>query len=108
MALAPVRPRGPPPAQARTLDQLLDEPCPAHKDMRHTLRNCRDFKAMLTRDQFLMAQAAPPPPPPRNQSPQRPAGGNNQRFPDVNKEVNFILGGHGAYASKRQQKLEDR
>jgi len=35
-------------------------------------------------------------------------GGSNQRFPDVNREVNFILGGHGARASKRQQKLEDR
>ncbi|WVZ58726.1 hypothetical protein U9M48_008966 [Paspalum notatum var. saurae] len=108
MAPASVRPRGPPPAPARTLNQLLDEPCPAHKDMRHTLRNCRDFKAMLTHGQFPTPQPTPPPPPPRNQPPQRPKGGNNQRFPDVNKEVNFILGGHRAYASKRQQKLEDR
>ncbi|WVZ63970.1 hypothetical protein U9M48_013558 [Paspalum notatum var. saurae] len=63
---------------------------------------------MLTRGQFPMPQPTPPPPQPRNQPPQRLNGGNNQRFPDVNTEVNFILGGHGAYASKRQQKLEDR
>ena len=76
--------------------------------MRHTLRHYRDFKAMLTRGQFPMVQAPPPPPPSRNQPPQRLAGGSNQCFPDINKEVNFILGGHGAYPSKRQQKLEDR
>jgi hypothetical protein len=28
----------------RTLDDILDAQCPYHKDMRHTLRNCRDFK----------------------------------------------------------------
>ncbi|WVZ76230.1 hypothetical protein U9M48_024219 [Paspalum notatum var. saurae] len=76
--------------------------------MRHTLRHCRDFKAMLTRGQFPTAQAPPPPPPTWNQPPQRLARGNNQHFPNVNKEVNFILGGHRAYSSKRQQKLEDR
>ncbi|WVZ97557.1 hypothetical protein U9M48_043083, partial [Paspalum notatum var. saurae] len=63
---------------------------------------------MLARGQFPMPQPTPPPPPPRNQPPQRPNGGNNQRFPAINRDVNFILGGHGALASKRQQKLEAR
>jgi hypothetical protein len=26
------------------LDDILDAQCPYHKDIRHTLRNCRDFK----------------------------------------------------------------
>ncbi|WVZ84679.1 hypothetical protein U9M48_031683 [Paspalum notatum var. saurae] len=77
VAPPPARPRGPPPAPTQTLDQLLDEPCPTHKDMRHTLRNCRDFKAMLARGQLPMPQPAPPPPPPQNQPPQRSNGGNN-------------------------------
>lgn len=63
---------------------------------------------MLNRGQFPTMQAPPPPLPPWNQLPQRPAGGSNQRFSNINKEVNFILGGHGAYTSKRRQKLEDQ
>jgi hypothetical protein len=43
---------GPPAARARdaprggvrTLDEILDSQCLYHKDMRHTLWNCRDFK----------------------------------------------------------------
>jgi hypothetical protein len=37
---ARVAPRG----GERTLDDILDAQCPYHKDMRHTLRNYRDFK----------------------------------------------------------------
>jgi hypothetical protein len=28
----------------QTLDEILDSQCPYHKDMCHTLQNCRDFK----------------------------------------------------------------
>jgi hypothetical protein len=38
------RARGAPRGGVRTLDKILDAQCPYHKDMRHTLRNCRDFK----------------------------------------------------------------
>jgi hypothetical protein len=38
------RARGAPRGSERTLDDILDAQCPYHKDMRHTLRNCRDFK----------------------------------------------------------------
>jgi hypothetical protein len=38
------RARGGPRGGEHTLDDILDAQCPYHKDMRHTLRNCRDFK----------------------------------------------------------------
>jgi hypothetical protein len=38
------RARGAPRGGEQTLDDILDAKCPYHKDMRHTLRNCRDFK----------------------------------------------------------------
>jgi hypothetical protein len=38
------RARGGPRGGEHTLDDILDAECPYHKDMRHTLRNCRDFK----------------------------------------------------------------
>jgi hypothetical protein len=38
------RARGAPRGGVRTLDEILDVQCPYHKDMRHTLWNCRDFK----------------------------------------------------------------
>jgi hypothetical protein len=38
------RARGAPRGGERTLDDILDAQCPYHKDMCHTLRNCRDFK----------------------------------------------------------------
>jgi hypothetical protein len=49
---------GPPGSRARgglrggehTLDDILDTQCPYHKDMRHTLRNCRDFKHSVGHD----------------------------------------------------------
>jgi hypothetical protein len=36
--------RGAPRGGEHTLDDILDAQCLYHKDMRHTLRNCRDFK----------------------------------------------------------------
>jgi hypothetical protein len=36
--------RGAPHEGERTLDDILDAQCPYHKDMHHTLWNCRDFK----------------------------------------------------------------
>jgi hypothetical protein len=39
-----VRARGAPHGGKRTLDDILKAQCPDHKDMCHTLRNCRDFK----------------------------------------------------------------
>jgi hypothetical protein len=38
------RARGAPRGGERTLDDILDAQCSYHKDMRHTLWNCRDFK----------------------------------------------------------------
>jgi hypothetical protein len=38
------RARGAPHRGVRTLDEILDSQCLYHKDMRHTLWNCRDFK----------------------------------------------------------------
>jgi hypothetical protein len=35
--------QGAPREGERTLDNILDSQCPYHKDMRHTLWNCRDF-----------------------------------------------------------------
>jgi hypothetical protein len=55
------RARGGPRGGERTLDDILDAQCPYHKDMRHTLRNCRDFKHSVGHDRPF--QPLPPPPP---------------------------------------------
>jgi hypothetical protein len=38
------RAHGAPHGGVQTLDEILDVQCLYHKYMRHTLRNCRDFK----------------------------------------------------------------
>jgi hypothetical protein len=55
------RARGPPHGGERTLDDILDAQCPYHKDMRHTLRNYRDFKHSVGNGRPF--QLLPPPPP---------------------------------------------
>jgi hypothetical protein len=55
------RARGGPRGGERTLDDILDTQCPYHKDMRHTLRNCRDFKHSIGHGRPF--QPLPPPPP---------------------------------------------
>jgi hypothetical protein len=57
----PSRARGGPHEGERTLDDILDAQCSYHKDMRHTLRNCRDFKHSVGNDRPF--QPLPPPPP---------------------------------------------
>jgi hypothetical protein len=92
------------------LDDILDAQCPYHKDMHHTLRNCRDFKHSVGNARPF--QPLPPPPPrggPREpRQPQQQEGGGGGAFPCVDGEVNFIFGKHGSKESKRQQKLNDR
>jgi hypothetical protein len=103
------RSRGAPHGGERTLDDILDTQCPYHKDMRHTLRNFRDFKHSVGNGRPF--QPLPPPPPqgapgePRQ--PQQQEGGGGGSFPRVDGEVNIIFGGHGSQESKRQQKLND-
>jgi hypothetical protein len=55
------RARGRPRRGERTLDDILDAQCPYHTDMRHTLRNCRDFKHSVGNGRPF--QPLPPPPP---------------------------------------------
>jgi hypothetical protein len=55
------RARGAPRGGERTLDDILDAQCPYHKDMRHTLRNCRNFKHSIRNGRPF--QPLPPPPP---------------------------------------------
>jgi hypothetical protein len=55
------RARGAPRGGERTLDDILDAQCPYHKDMRHTLRNCRDFKHSVGNGRPF--QPLPPTPP---------------------------------------------
>jgi hypothetical protein len=60
---------GPPTSRARggsrggerTLDDILDAQCPYHKDMRHTLWNCRDFKHSVGNGQPFQPLLPPPP-----------------------------------------------
>jgi hypothetical protein len=78
--------------------------------MRHTLRNCRDFKHSIGNDRPFQPL---PPPPPRGgpeepRQPQQQEGGGGGAFPRVDGELNVIFGGHGSQESKRQQKLNDR
>jgi hypothetical protein len=103
------RSQGAPRGGERTLDDILNAQCPYHKDTRHTLRNCRDFKHSVGNDRPFQPL---PPPPPRGgpgepQQPQQQEGGGGGAFPRVNGEVNVIFGRHGSQESKRQQKLND-
>jgi hypothetical protein len=102
--------RGAPRGGERTLDDILDAQCMYHKDMRHTLRNCRDFKHSVGNGRPFQPL---PPPPPRGgpgepRKPQQQEGGGGGAFLRVDEEVNVIFGGHGSQESKRQQKLNDR
>jgi hypothetical protein len=56
------------------LDDILNAQCPYHKDMRHTLRNCRDFKHSVGHGRPF--QPLPPPPPREDQNRNNP---NNRR-----------------------------
>jgi hypothetical protein len=104
------RARGAPRGGERILGDILDAQCPYHKDMRHTLRNCRDFKHSVGNGRPF--QPLPPPPPrggPREpRQPQQQEGGGGGALPRVDGEVNVIFDGHGSQESKRQQKLNDR
>jgi hypothetical protein len=104
------RARGGPRGGERTLDDILDAQCPYHKDMRHTLWNCRDFKHSVGHGRPFQPL---PPPPPRGEpgeprQPQQQEEGGGGAFPCVNREVNVIFGGHESQENKRQQKLNDR
>jgi hypothetical protein len=103
------RARGAPHGGERTLDDILDTQCPYHKDMCHTLRNCRDFKHSVGNDRPFQPL---PPPSPRGgpgepRQPQQQERGGGGAFPRVDGEVNVIFGEHGSQ-SKRQQNLNDR
>jgi hypothetical protein len=92
------RARGGPRGGERMLDDILDAQCPYHKDMRHTLLNCRDFKHSVEHDRPFQPL---PPPPPRGgpgepRQPQQQEEGGGGAFPCVDMEVNVIFGGHGS------------
>jgi hypothetical protein len=104
------RARGAPRGGKQTLDDIRDAQCPYHKDMRHTLRNCRDFKHSVGNGRPFQPL---PPPPPRGgpgepRQPQQQEGGGGGAFSRVDGEVNVIFSGHGFQENKRQQKLNDR
>jgi hypothetical protein len=84
-ARAHVAPRG----GVRTLDKNLDSQCPYHKDMQHTLRNCRDFKNSVGHGRPF--QPLPPPPPrgERNEprQPQQQEGGVTPRDPQTPRDA---------------------
>jgi hypothetical protein len=78
--------------------------------MRHTLRNCKDFKHSVGNGRPFQPL---PPPPPRGglgepRQPQQQEGGGGGAFPRVDGEVNVIFRGHGSQENRRQQKLNDR
>jgi hypothetical protein len=104
------RARGGPRGGERTLDDTLDAQCPYHKDMSHTLWNCRDFKHSVGNGRPF--QPLPPPPPRKGlgepRQPQQQEWGGGGAFPRVDGEVNVIFGGHGSQESKRKQKLNVR
>jgi hypothetical protein len=84
--------------------------CPYHKDMRHTPRNCRDFKHSVGHGRPFQPL---PPPPPRGgpeepRQPQQQEEGGGGAFPCIDREVNVIFGGHGSQENRRHQKLNNR
>jgi hypothetical protein len=103
------RARGGPRGGEHMLDDILDAQCPYHKDVRHTLRNYRDFKHSVGNGRPF--QPLPPPPlrggPRESRKPQQQEEGGGGAFPRIDREVNIIFGGHGSQESKRQQKLND-
>jgi hypothetical protein len=104
------RTRGAPRGGERKLDNILDAQCPYHKDMRHILQKCRDFKHSVGNGRPFQPL---PPPPPRGgpgepRQPQHQERGGGGAFPRVDGEVNVIFGGHGSQENRRQQKLNDR
>jgi hypothetical protein len=104
------RARGAPRRGERTLDDILNAQCLYHKDMCHTLRNCRDFKHFVGNGRPFQPLPCPPPRggtgEPRR--PQQQEEGGCGAFPRVDGEVNIIFGGHRSQENKRQQKLNDR
>jgi hypothetical protein len=104
------RARGAPHGGVRTVDEILDSQCPYHKDMSHTLRNCRDFKHSIGHGRPFQPL---PPPPPRGEpgeprQPQQQEEWRGGAFLRVDREVKVIFGGHGTQENRRQQKLNDR
>jgi hypothetical protein len=85
--------RGAPRGGKRTLDDILDAQCPYHKDMRHTLQNCRDFKHSIGNDRPF--QPLPPPAPrggPREpRQPQHQEGEEAEHFPASTKKSTLSL-----------------
>jgi hypothetical protein len=78
--------------------------------MRHTLRNCRDFKHSVGHGRPFQPL---PPPPPRGglgepRQPQQQEEGGGGAFQRVDGEVNVIFDRHRSQENKRQQKLNDR
>jgi hypothetical protein len=71
------RARGAPRGGVRTMDEILNSQCPYHKDMRHTLRNCRDFKHSVGHGQPFQPLLPPPPrgEPGKPRQPQQQEGG---------------------------------
>jgi hypothetical protein len=104
------RAQGAPREGERTLDDILDAQCPYHKDMHHTLRNCRDFKHSVRNDRPFQPLLPPPPRGGRGEprQPQQQEGGWGGAFPRVDGEVNVIFEGHRSQENRRQQKLNDR
>jgi hypothetical protein len=102
--------RGGPRGGERRLEDILDAQCPYHKDMHHTLRNCRDFKHSVGNGRPFQPLLPPPPRggPGEPRQPQQQEEGGGGAFPRIDIEVNVIFGGHGSQESKRQQKLNDR
>jgi hypothetical protein len=85
-------PRG---SNTRTMYDILDAQCSYHKEMRHTLRNCRDFKnssAMANRSNLSRRPFHEESNHTRETSTTRRGGGN--AFSRIEREVNVIFGGH--------------
>jgi hypothetical protein len=59
--LPATRSHGAPWGGVRTLDEILDSKCPYHKEMRHTLRHCRDFKNSIEHGWPFQPLPRPPP-----------------------------------------------
>jgi hypothetical protein len=89
--------RGGPRRGERTMDDILDAQCPYHKNMHHTLRNCRDFKHSVGNDRPFQPLSPPPPRggPREPRQPQQQEGGGGGAFPRVDGEVNIIFDGYG-------------
>ena len=92
----------------RTLDDILDGPCPTHPKGNHSLRRCFTFQESIKRGDVFNSRQDQKQDKESDPKKGEAAEKDNQGLPRVRDEVNVIFGGHNSQESKREQKVNER